>query len=98
MCYDDFGRLDFEEFAAVYNAYVTQRDFDYKESWERIRVCSVLLLQPHMKRGSTISPQQLLPLPWDKKEKRKDTRTAAEQRARTAELMRRAGYLTKEEE
>jgi hypothetical protein len=41
LSYDDFCKLDFNEFAAVYNAFAVQRDTDFKDDW---RACVCLLL------------------------------------------------------
>jgi hypothetical protein len=37
-----------------------------KKEWERLRILGTWVLNPHMKKGSTLSPNKLLPLPWDR--------------------------------
>lgn len=39
------------------------------ESWHRLRVLASLLLQPHLKKGKKIRPEDILSLPMDKKPK-----------------------------
>lgn len=34
--------------------------------WERLRILGTWILSPHVKKGHNISPEKLLPLPWDK--------------------------------
>jgi hypothetical protein len=47
-----------------------------KGHWERLRILGVWVLSPHTKKGSQITAESLLPLPWDKqiswKERNKD--------------------------
>lgn len=89
LSYDDFCRLDFEEFSAIYEAYAQQRDDDNKQEWERMRAHATLLLLPHTKKGTKLAPDKVYPLPWDKKEKKiaKQPIDIAKQRKRMAELV-----------
>lgn len=96
LSYDDFCNMDFQEFAAVYKAYAEQRDFDYKNSWERMRLLAAITIQPHLAKGKKITPEKLLPFPWDKKKTRKRNAkepelTPQQQRERMAELVKRLG-------
>lgn len=49
-------------------------------SWERMRIQTYLLLQPHIEKGASVTPQSLIPMPWDtellqtQKEKAKEIR------------------------
>lgn len=89
--------MDFDDFAAVYKAYAEQRDTDFKDAWQRMRMLATIVIQPHLAKGKSVTPEKLLPLPWDKKkEKRKSEprMTAEEQRARMAELARKLGDTT----
>lgn len=90
--------MDFDDFAAVYKAYAEQRDTDFKDAWQRMRMLAAIVIQPHLAKGKSVTPEKLLPLPWDKKqEKRKSDKprmTAEEQRARMAELARKLGDTT----
>lgn len=53
-----------------------------RNEWERMRVLAAISIQPHIKK--TLTPNKLLPLPWDKKRTRKNapklTKQEAEQR------------------
>ena len=85
--------MDFEEFAAVYEAYIEQRDTDFKDRWNRTRVLAAILIQPHLVKGKRVTPENLLPLPWDKKKegKKKRTITVEEQRRRMEQLVAELG-------
>lgn len=47
-----------------------------KADWERLRILGLWVLSPHTKKGSALTAERLLPLPWDKqiswKERNKD--------------------------
>lgn len=88
--------MDFDEFAAVYNAYAAQRDATFKDDWNRMRLLATFILQPHTRKGQKLTPEKLLPLPWDKERKlsrRSDKQqlTAAEQRRRMEDLVKKLG-------
>lgn len=95
LSYDDFCNMDFQEFAAVYKAYAEQRDFDYKNSWERMRLLAAITIQPHLAKGKKITPEKLLPFPWDKKKvaaaKKAKEITPEQQRRRMEELVKKLG-------
>ena len=89
--------MDFDEFAAVYKAYAEQRDTDFKDNWARMRLLAAIVIQPHLAKGKKITPEKLLPFPWDKPQKRgakngKGTElTPEQQRARMADLVKKLG-------
>ena len=95
--YDDFCKMDFEEFAAVYNAYTDKRDTDFKDRWARMRILASIVIQPHLAKGKKITPEKLLPFPWEKSQKRsakKDDEpklTPEQQRARMAAIAKKLG-------
>lgn len=69
-----------------------QRDTDIRADWERMRLLACIMIQPNLKRGKKITPEKLLPLPWDKKQTGKGKKlTAAEQRKRMAALVEKLG-------
>ena len=95
LSYDDFCKLDFEEFAAVYKAYAEQRDTDFKDNWQRMRLLAAIVIQPHLDRRHKVTPEKLLPFPWDKakaqaKKKRAEI-TPEQQRRRMEDLVRKLG-------
>lgn len=96
LSYDDFCKLDFEEFASVYKAYAEQRDTDFKDSWQRMRLLATIVIQPHLAKNKRITPEKLLPLPWDKKrdtgaKAKKQEITPEQQRKRMEELVKKLG-------
>ncbi len=90
--------MDYDDFAAVYKAYAEQRDTDFKDAWQRMRMLAAITIQPHLAKGKSLTPEKLLPFPWDKtNEKRKSDKprmTAEEQRRRMAELAKKLGDTT----
>lgn len=42
---------------------------NYQADMERTRQLGVFLIAPNLKKGATINPQKLWPLPWEKKTK-----------------------------
>lgn len=95
LTYDDFCKMDFEEFAAVYKAYAEQRDTDFKDEWQRMRLLAAIVIQPHLAKNRKITPEKLLPFPWDKKRTKrsndKPELTPEQQRKRMAELADKLG-------
>lgn len=87
--------MDFQEFAAVYRAYAEQRDFDYKDKWECMRLMACITIQPHLAKGKKITPEKLLPFQWDKKKaaaaKKAKEYTPEQQRRRMEELVKKLG-------
>ena len=92
LSYDDFCKMDFQEFAAVWKAYAEQRDADFKDRWRRMRLLASITIQPHLARGKRITPEKLLPFPWDKPTRgSKPTVSAEEQRERMRKLVEKLG-------
>lgn len=92
LTYKDFCKLEYEEFEAVYKAYAEQRDASFKTGWEQIRMLATITIQPHLGRRSKITPEKLLPFPWDKlRAPKAATLTKEEHRARMEELAKRFG-------
>lgn len=74
MGYDDFCRCEPDEFAAACEAYTRQRQADDREQWDRMRILATISIQPHIRRR--ITPESLLPFPWDRPKKAKPKRPA----------------------
>jgi len=49
--------------------YGNKQDELQQAEWERIRWQTTLLLQPHAKKGSRLTPEKLAVFPWEKKPK-----------------------------
>jgi hypothetical protein len=47
-------------------ALVKGHEIDQQELVETLRVHALIGLQPHVKKGASISPYKIWPLPWDK--------------------------------
>lgn len=65
-------------------------DGQYRDAWERARTVAAIVIQPHLKKK--ITPQQLLPLPWDHKSRAIESATpelTAEERLKRFEAVRR---------
>ena len=67
MRLEDFCRLSPEEFSSVSEAFSHNQEQLVEDSWERMRLQAAITIQPHCK--NRIRKEQLVPLPWDKKNK-----------------------------
>ena len=77
---------------ATCDAHQQQSDAHLRDEWTRARLVATISVQPHTTRK--ITPEQLLPLPWDNAPRHRpaaDTpkMTTSEQRARAHELAAR---------
>jgi len=63
--YDQLFCLNRKELKAV----IRGHEIDQKDLIESLRVHALIGLQPHMKKGSQLSPSKVWPLPWDEKPK-----------------------------
>lgn len=73
-------------------AYADRRESDIRDGWERMRTHAAIAISPHLKKGARLTPEKLLPLPWDKKETAPSvTMTAEQQRRRMKELAEKLG-------
>lgn len=68
MSFNDFCRCTIEEIEEIFKAWQEKRDSDLHGEWERMRLHAVMTMQPHCKKK--LSPEKILPLPWEKKQKR----------------------------
>lgn len=64
---DDFRLMTPDEFRAVCKAWSEGQENRERGRWERMRLLASIVIQPHVKRR--ITPERLLPLPWDKEKK-----------------------------
>lgn len=60
----DLEQLTPDEFGAVCDAHSRQTEDHVRDAWQRTRILATISVQPHTTRA--ITPEQLLPLPWDK--------------------------------
>ena len=48
---------------SCYKAWADRRDVEARGEWERMRTLATITIQPHCK--NRLTPEKLLPLPWD---------------------------------
>ncbi|MDO5395654.1 MAG: hypothetical protein Q4F07_06790 [Bacteroidales bacterium] len=93
---DDFCNCDYDEFESICRSWSEMTEGQTREAWERARMIATICIQPHLRKR--ISPQKLLPFPWDKKKaeiKRQNSELTPEQRRRRfEELVHRLGDET----
>lgn len=92
MSHDDFCKCTFGEFESICEAWREMRENNIREEWERSRTIAAILLQPHVKKGTKITPRRLISLPWDKQitpPNEVPELTAEEKRERYEEVARR---------
>jgi hypothetical protein len=58
-------------------------------SWEQTRWLGAIILQPHMKKGKSIKPTDLIALPWDKKETKVSDEEQERKRKEREELFKK---------
>ena len=85
---EDFCALTPAEFAAACKAYAEEREQGERRSWERMRLLAAVCIQPHVRKR--ISPQQLIPLPWDKAPRKEKTEIPS-----AGQALRRLKEITK---
>lgn len=93
MSYSDFLNLDIDTFTAIVERNADKEERARRDRWERMRLLATISIQPHLDKKHRISPERLLPFPWDhddKKEKH-ETMTADEQRKRMEKLAKQTG-------
>lgn len=90
MSVDDFCACEYDEFESICKAWGEMNEGRTHDAWERTRVSAAICIQPHVKGRMT--PEKLLPLPWDKKSTRKKkvpALTRAEDKKRFDDLLSR---------
>ena len=63
MSFHDFCLLTPDEFTAIVHEWQKCEEGKTRGAWERIRTLGAITIQPHVKK--TITPKNLLPMPWD---------------------------------
>lgn len=76
---EGFCALTPAEFAAACKAYAEEQEQGERRSWERMRLLAAVCIQPHVRKR--ISPQQLIPLPWDKPARKEKTEIPSAEQA-----------------
>lgn len=81
-----------QEYIAVSKAWYLEQEARQQGDWERVRMLACITIQPHVKKK--LSPDKLLPLPWDhKRRKAADSpkMDKEQQHQRFKELLKRLG-------
>lgn len=76
MTIADFCRQTPEEFEAVSEQWSTYNESLVRQSWERMRLATTIIVQPHIRKRMT--PHDLLPFTWDNEEVHIDSREESE--------------------
>lgn len=79
LTYDGFCNLTTEEFSCIYKAYSDEREAQYRDGWERMRMLAAVCVSPYSKKGTT--PRRLLPLPWDNEKPKKEATAVSKEEA-----------------
>lgn len=58
--------MTFDEFHNAVEGRREVEEMHQRCEWERVRWQTCVLLQPSIKKGTKLTPQNLLPLAWDK--------------------------------
>ena len=88
----DFWDLTFREFKLMQKGYLKRLEKEQIHNWDLVRTLAVFVLQPHMKKGKTLKPKDIIPLPTDKKKAEVDT---LEKRRKNAEYILKERALQK---
>lgn len=73
--------------------YLKKLEKEQIHNWDLVRTLAVFVLQPHMKKGKSLKPKDIIPLPTDKK--KADVKTL-EKRLKNAEYILKKRALQKE--
>ena len=63
----DFWDLTFHEFFCIQKGRNDRLEMSMRTEWERTRWLACVLLQPHTKKNSNLTPQKLVRFEWEKK-------------------------------
>lgn len=88
----DFCACHIDEFEAIAKAWMEREENHERQEWERLRTLAAITIQPHIRKKLTA--RQLMPLPWDRPERKEEKLTMAERKKRAAEAARKLGAKT----
>lgn len=81
---DDFCRLTPTEYASVCKAWQAEEQRRLEDAWERMRLQTVITVQPHVKKK--LDPKKMLPLPWERKKPKAEVVSREEAKRRFEKL------------
>ena len=64
---EQFWDLTMREFRLMQKGYLKKLEDEQIHNWDLLRTMAVFVLQPHMKKGKSLKPKDIIPLPKDKK-------------------------------
>ncbi len=68
LSFADWCGLSPAEFAATCKAYREEQDFKMRDAWERARLMTANIVQPHV--IGRLKPEQVMHFPWDEPKKK----------------------------
>lgn len=78
MSLQDFCSCTPSEFKKVYEAWRDNAQRLMREGWEQTRTICICSMQPYSKKR--LDPKNIMPLPWDRKQKKKEPEMTREER------------------
>ena len=87
MSVEDFCALTPGELESVLEAHREWEEMVLHGDWERMRMLATITVQPHVK--GKLTPEKLLPLPWEHKRAPVERLSMAERRERMAAAIER---------
>ena len=66
---DYFYSLTPREFNNILVGYRAKEESQFRNGWEQTRMLMHIMVLPNLKKGSKLTPMQLLPFDWDNKVK-----------------------------
>ena len=92
MPFEQFCLLTPAELQGVFDAYARDARRREQAEWERLRIHAYLCVLPQVSGSKKLTPEQLLPLPWDREQQAPTPApkiTTEQSRQRADELLRR---------
>lgn len=75
MSLSDFCALSPSDFRAANRAFLELEEARSRDSWEKTRMLATIAVQPYSHKR--LDPRSLLPLPWDRAERKSETPEAS---------------------
>ena len=67
MSLGDTYSLTLDELAAIHRQWLSLREADHRDRWERTRFLAHCTLSPYRKKGRQLRPTDIVRFPWDKR-------------------------------
>jgi hypothetical protein len=86
---DEFWDMTPQAFSYRTDGYWEHFDLHQKLEWERVRWLGTIILQPHMKKGRTLKPTDLIKFEWEKGQSKKMSKDDIDKRRKHAEFVKK---------